>query len=388
MKKSKVKAFLESRELEYRAVDKFRAFRIYEKYKRHFKLKFTVQIIGTNGKGSTGRFLAQLLSGLGFKVGHFTSPHLFNFSERFFYKNRVAKDGELERAHERLADILGTDLEKLSYFEYATFLAAVLFKKCDIVILEAGLGGEYDATSVFKRKLSVFTQIHFDHEALLGNTLEQIARTKLKTMAPRAVISSLQNEIVVSLAQKIALLKNANLSFVESSLNEKLKQNIEIYIKKHHYAAFLKENLSLSIAALLQIVSQKKALKALKKLKKLNLQGRLQKISKHLYVDVGHNPAAARAVLRYFKGQKIILIYNAFLDKNIFEILRILKPIIDTILIFNYESQRELATHKIASYALELGIKCEEFKEIQKDKTQLVFGSFMLVEKFLKYELK
>lgn len=388
MKKSKLKAFLQSRALEYRAIDKFRAFRMYEKYKKHFKLNYTIQIVGTNGKGSTGRFLAQMLANLGFNVGHFSSPHLFKFNERFFYKKRVAKDSELESAHSELEAILGKDLQKLSYFEYATFLAAILFKNCDFVILEAGLGGEYDATSVFKRKLSVFTRIDFDHTELLGDSLEKIARTKLKTMAKKAIISSKQESEVLSLACKIALLKNVNLAFDDELLSSSFKKEISNFIKKKNYANFLEQNLSLAVAALLKIVSKNEALRALKKLEKLDLKGRLEQISKNLFIDVGHNENAASAILEHFKGQKINLIYNSFLDKDIFQILSKLKPIIDKIMICEYESQRELAGQKIAEFALKLGIESENFKGLEAGKTHLVFGSFLLVENFLNHGLK
>jgi len=100
---------------------------------------------------------------------------------------------------------------------------------------------------------------------------------------------------------------------------------------------------------------------------------------------VGHNAMAAKALLEKFQGEKINLIYNSYLDKDIFEILKTLKPIIDTIQIYKYKSlERKLADDAIYSIALKLGIKCEEFENLEKDKKSLVFGSFMLVENFLK----
>ncbi|WP_435521807.1 IclR family transcriptional regulator domain-containing protein [Campylobacter jejuni] len=324
----KVENFLAQKSINYDKIDRFLMFRMYEKYKKYFKNIPIIQLIGTNGKGSTGRYLTQLLENLNYKIGHYTSPHIFSFNERFYLDGKIANDEELEQAHIRLEEIFKQDLQKLSYFEYATFLAMILFQKCDFIVLEAGVGGEYDATSIFERRMSIFTRIGFDHIQILGNSLEDIARTKLKVMAPIALISDEQEQNVLNLAKKIAFLKKANLQV--SSLNPFLKEKFEIYCKKFVLPYFLKHNLKLALKACEILTSQEKTLEALKKLQELNLQGRCQEISPNFFVDVGHNPMAAKAMLDKFQGEKINLIYNAYLDKDIFQILNTLKPIIDT----------------------------------------------------------
>ncbi|MBK1994199.1 bifunctional folylpolyglutamate synthase/dihydrofolate synthase, partial [Campylobacter novaezeelandiae] len=213
---SKVSEFLLKKSSNYDKIDRFVAFRIYEKYKKKLKIKPIIHIIGTNGKGSTGRYLAQLLYQLGYKVGHYTSPHLFSFNERFYLNSKIVSDQKLEIAHQKLLNILKNDLEELSYFEYATFLATILFKECDYIIFEAGVGGEYDATSIFDKKLSVFTRIGFDHKELLGNTLKDIARTKLKVMAKKAIITKKQEKEVLDLAKHIAYIKKSKLYYSDS----------------------------------------------------------------------------------------------------------------------------------------------------------------------------
>ncbi|EIO4838036.1 TPA: bifunctional folylpolyglutamate synthase/dihydrofolate synthase, partial [Campylobacter jejuni] len=330
----KVENFLAQKSINYDKIDRFLMFRMYEKYKKYFKNIPIIQLIGTNGKGSTGRYLTQLLENLNYKIGHYTSPHIFSFNERFYLDGKIANDEELEQAHIRLEEIFKQDLQKLSYFEYATFLAMILFQKCDFIVLEAGVGGEYDATSVFERRMNIFTRIGFDHIQILGNSLEDIARTKLKVMAPIALISDEQEQNVLNLAKKIAFLKKANLQV--SSLNPFLKEKFEIYCEKFVLPCFLKHNLKLALKACEILTSQEKTLEALKKLQELNLQGRCQEISPNFFVDVGHNPMAAKAMLDKFQGEKINLIYNAYLDKDIFQILNTLKPIIDTIQIYKY----------------------------------------------------
>ena len=200
----KVENFLAQKSTNYDRIDRFLMFRMYEKYKKHFKNIPIIQLIGTNGKGSTGRYLAQLLENLDYTVGHYTSPHIFSFKERFYLKGKIVSEEELQKAHENLEEIFKQDLEKLSYFEYATFLAVLLFQKCDFILLEAGVGGEYDATSVFERKMNIFTRIGFDHMQILGDSLEDIARTKLKVMASVSLISDEQEQSVLKLAQALS----------------------------------------------------------------------------------------------------------------------------------------------------------------------------------------
>ncbi|AXP09510.1 Mur ligase family protein [Campylobacter hepaticus] len=379
----KVESFLLQKTMNYDKIDCFLMFKMYEKYKNFFKDIPIIQLVGTNGKGSTGRFLTQLLENLNYTIGHYTSPHIFTFNERFYLKGEIVSDEQLEKSHEKLEKIFQKDLYRLSYFEYATFLAMFIFEECDFIILEAGVGGEYDATSIFERKMNIFTKIGLDHTQILGHSLELIARTKLKVMAPLALISDEQEQSVLNLAKKIALLKNVNLQI--ASLSADLKKDFEIYCIKYSLPYFLKHNLKLALRACEILSSKEQTLRALRKLQALNLRARCEQIDKDIFIDVGHNIMAAQALLEKFKGEKLILIYNSYLDKDIFQILKTLKPIIDTIQIYKYKSiERKLADDQIYSIASKLEIKCEEFKKLEENKKKLVFGSFMLVENFLK----
>ncbi|WP_415858874.1 Mur ligase family protein [Campylobacter molothri] len=384
MIQNKVSDFLAKKNLCYDRIDRFLMFRMYEKYKNELLAKPIIQIIGTNGKGSTGRFLAQLLENIGYNVGHYTSPHIFDFKERFYKNKGIVCKEELEQTHEKLEKIFKEELNKLSYFEYATFLAAVLFRKCDYVIFEAGLGGEYDATSVFEKKMSIFTKIGFDHVQILGDSLEKIARTKLKVMSEKTLISSEQEEIVLEIAKKIANLKKVELIF-SSKFEGKYKSLIQNYIQKYNLPLYLKHNLILALNAFEILASKEKIEPALAKLEKLSLKGRLEQLEPNLYIDVGHNVMAATALRDQFMGEKLILVYNSYQDKDVFKILKTLKPIIDTIKIYKYISiERKLMSDEIYNIANILGIKCEEFSFLEKQKKTLVFGSFALVENFLK----
>ena len=159
-------SFLDNKPLYYNEIDYTRMPRVYKSIQKSLKLPKIIHLIGTNGKGTTGRFLATALYSNGYAVGHYTSPHILNFNERIWLNGSDIEDEKLEFAHEKLLSLLSKkDALSLSYFEYTTLLAMYIYQEVDYLVLEAGLGGEYDATSVFKNDLTLVTIIDMDHEA-------------------------------------------------------------------------------------------------------------------------------------------------------------------------------------------------------------------------------
>ncbi|EAI2145416.1 bifunctional folylpolyglutamate synthase/dihydrofolate synthase [Campylobacter lari] len=378
---------LSQKTMHVQKISRFFMFSMYEKYKKSIPKTKNIQIIGTNGKGSTGRFLALLLLEQGYKVGHYTSPHIFDFNERFWLNGKITSNELLEKAHEELESVFLDDVKKLSYFEYATFLAFFVFKDCDYMILEAGVGGEYDATSVFEIDFSIFTKIGFDHQDLLGKNLDEIARTKLKAMSTKALINHKQEVKVLNLAQKIANLKQASLNISSLDKNTTIYPCVQEYIQKYNLASFLKDNLFLALEAFSKICAknEKELIQRISNLPKLDLKGRCEQISQNIFVDVGHNEMAALTLAEIFKEKKVHLVYNCFLDKDSYKILRALKPIIKIVEIYEYESKdRPLAGSVLLENLEKLDIAHQKFEQIKKDELYLVFGSFVLVEKFLR----
>ena len=387
--------FLDGKPLYYKEIDYGRIIRAYDTIKGHLKPFKIIHIIGTNGKGSTGRFLAQILSQNGAKVGHYTSPHIFKFNERFWLNGEVASDGILEVAHERLQALLSDEYKiKTSYFEYMTLLSAVLFEGCDYFVCEAGMGGVLDATNVFEKELSIFTPIGFDHTAILGNSIEEISRTKFEAMGARAVLSNDMNEASIAIAREIASEKGATLSFPREILTKENLNEIANYADKFNLPEFLRSNLTLAYAAAKILDSSID----IKKLGALSLRGRCEKIDSNLYVDVGHNELGAKAVAKKFSskefgGKKLTLVYNSFLDKDFKAVLAALKPVVESVLLYHYHCEgRELGGELINKALNELEISHREFepsdmndiKEAKNGKIYLAFGSFHLAEAFLK----
>ena len=150
---------------------------------RQFK---SIHVAGTNGKGSVSNMLASALSACGLRAGLFTSPHLLDFRERMVVATSEALSSSVLIPREYVFDFLTRWLpwiteHQLSFFEITTGLAFKWFadEKVDVAVIETGLGGRLDSTNILERPLlSIVTSIGFDHMALLGNTLEQIAGEK------------------------------------------------------------------------------------------------------------------------------------------------------------------------------------------------------------------
>lgn len=144
------------------------------------RLKF-VHVAGTNGKGSTVRMISGALANAGYKVGEFTSPYIKVYNDRIRINGRNISDEELSAVVSEIRPIIdGLDID-CSQFEISTAIAFVYYaaKKCDIVVLEAGLGGLLDCTNIIKDPIvSVITSISLDHTKILGDTIEKIARQK------------------------------------------------------------------------------------------------------------------------------------------------------------------------------------------------------------------
>ena len=379
----KLQEYLEQKPLYYENIDYSRMPRIYHKIESFFTKVKIVHVIGTNGKGTTGRFLADALFSMGFKTGHYTSPHILEFNERVWINGENATNQRLEDAHLELQKILTKDdAASLSYFEYTTFLAMIIFRECDYVVMEAGLGGEFDATAVFPKTLTLVTPIAYDHEAFLGSDIEQIATTKLKAIQNSAIISYQKFSEVYVVADKLKKSRALNIYKMDDFLDEADRKNIDIISKNLSLVAYLTENLSLSISALKFLQLKYKTTH----FKSTPLFGRITKLTDNIVVDVGHNSLAAKAIVSALKedDSKYIVVYNSYRDKNYKEILSILKPIVLHVEIIDVDDNRIEYLENIQKSLDELSILHKMFNGIQTDKKYLIFGSFSVVEAFLR----
>lgn len=166
-------------------------------------------IVGTNGKGSTGRALARSLGDLtGLKVGHFLSPHIHKYNERIMMGNRPIDDKHLEMIQDQLDRVeQDRNLPSLSYFIHSFVEAMVAFKDLKIAVIEAGIGALEDVTNILPFEAVLLTTMSLDHTNVLGNRLEDIAFQKASAVIPgKTLLSTNQTpearEVIEDLARK------------------------------------------------------------------------------------------------------------------------------------------------------------------------------------------
>jgi len=282
----------------------------------------SIHIAGTNGKGSTAAYCASLLQEKGLRVGLFTSPHIFDFSERIRVNGEPISQAHVIGFCEQYQALkCQTDA---SFFEltFAMALDYFLKKQCDYIVIETGLGGRLDATNIIEPKVSIITNIAFDHQAFLGDTLQQIATEKagiIKANTP--VVIGEKSE----LTQHIFIQKSTAVSAPIYFATDLDLNNEALPVE-----GYQKQNLQTALLALklLDFKFDKAHINAALQHLKQNTGffGRFQVISKEptIIIDVSHNVAGIQATLplieQQLKGQLYIL-YGASQDKDAAEIL-------------------------------------------------------------------
>ena len=201
-----------------------------------------IHIAGTNGKGSTATFLENILLEAGYNVGKFTSPHILRYNERILYNRQMIDDEEIvenyfflkqmiencKRENENLKDIY------LNFFEITTFIALMFFSKKnpDFLVIETGLGGRLDATNIINSDIALITNITFDHTAILGNSLREIAYEKA---------GIIKNRELCIYADSLPELEEEINKKTENSINIIKKYNdMEIKLDKTNYKTLIK----------------------------------------------------------------------------------------------------------------------------------------------------
>jgi len=375
-----LQTFLDAKPLFYDEIDLERMPRIYQTLKATFPSPKVIHVVGTNGKGTTGRFLANALLQNGLNVGHYTSPHIINFNERIWLNGENVSDAVLEEAHQKLAVLLTKEQsDSLSYFEYTTLLAMIVYAKCDYVVLEAGLGGEFDATNVFDKTLSLFTPIDIDHQSFLGDDLASIAGTKFRSMQSAAILGRQVHAEVTEIYYAIADEKGCKAETIDDVLSSSEQESIHTLASKNALASYLQENLLLAMSALKYLGFSADV----ERLSAAPLFGRMSKVRDNVLLDVGHNVLAAEAIAKALQGQKFTLVYNSYRDKDYKKIIATLRPIISAVELIDVCDVRIEQEQELRRVIEAEGITVTKFATVKKEKNYLVFGSFSVAEAFL-----
>ena len=259
------------------------------------KLQY-IHVAGTNGKGSVCAIISTILQEAGMKVGLYTSPHIFEYTERIMISGVEITKFDFAFYIDKITKII-EDIN-LTEFEILTVVMFKYFadKNVDIVVLETGLGGRFDATNIIKSNLcAVITHIDYDHTERLGNTLSQIAFEKAGIIKPNsAVITSEGYEIFKDIADENNSLFMLVAPFEDTS---------NLALNGLHQ----QQNLSLALATIKYLFPKISPVQIQKALKKVKNPFRFEFIeSKNMIVDVAHNPNGIMALKNnldyYLKG--------------------------------------------------------------------------------------
>jgi len=293
-----------------------------------------VLVAGTNGKGSTIYALETLLQKAGKKLGCYTSPHLSHFNERIRINAENVSDKSLISAFEVIEKFRGDT--QLTYFEFTTLAAFYLFQKnseyLDVILCEIGLGGRLDAVNCLEPDLSIITSIDYDHEAWLGNNLEQIAFEKsgiLREYKPCVLGEHVTQKNILGKAQKLnckAFLSDKDFYWSNDQSQSWSMSEINVNIPQNDLP---KNSVSIALASY-NVLSSMISLAPIEKiagcLYNLCVPGRYQKIgcSPQIIVDVAHNRQSCdylkqrllENTIKFGKG-KLIAVWAMLEDKPI-----------------------------------------------------------------------
>jgi len=263
---------------------------------------------GTNGKGSTVTYLCAMLRALGYRCGNYTSPHIFRYNERIQIQGIMVSDQELIDAFEAVEASRG-DIS-LTYFEFGTLAAFRLLSLAalDFAVLEVGLGGRLDAVNILDADCAVITPIGLDHQEYLGDTLEKIAYEKAGIIRDgRPVICGEagppQSLLRFASQARARLQRLGREFFVEESASGYLwrKDSLSFQLPQPPMAGYHQVcNMATSVAAVSALIPGvlNTPEPLIKGLASARIGGRLQPHANRpdVWLDVGHNPHAARAV--------------------------------------------------------------------------------------------
>jgi len=327
-----------------------------------------VHVAGTNGKGSICAMLASVLKSAGLKTGLFTSPYLSRFTERMKINGKEIEEAEVAALVEELKPFADAMDDHPTEFEMMTAAALLWFyrSKCDIVVLEVGLGGRFDATNIIPRpEVAVIASIGLDHTAVLGGTLEQIAFEKAGIIKEnsKAVLYQQCGEVMETV-RDICELKNAELTVpdFDDILPEFDSLEGQVF-------SFRGDAYAIPLLGEHQLYNAVCAIEAVNILREEGFEIPQSALEAGLYavtwparfevvhddpvfvVDGGHNPQCAYALSeslrRYFPEDKRVLLIGMLRDKDYAAVVRLLAAMFDEFVTVTPDSPRALSAEEL-----------------------------------------
>ncbi|HEX2835441.1 MAG TPA: folylpolyglutamate synthase/dihydrofolate synthase family protein [Thermoanaerobaculia bacterium] len=287
----------------------------------------SIIVAGTNGKGSTSAMLASILTAAGKRTAHYTSPHLVDIHERWTIDGRNIEPALLDECiigMQQAAEQIGITP---TYFEALTLIAFIAFAKakCDIAVLEVGMGGRLDATNVVKPIAAVITPIGMDHMEYLGNTLRAIAREKAGVIHRHALVLTTNDDpLVLDVIRSRAAQFDARVLHVTEEIASPLAGD------------FQRRNAALAVRTARELGIDEAAIA--RGVANTRWRGRLERIElrgKEIWIDGGHNAHAIAQTAPFFDAHVArprLLVFGIMSDKEIAPVVGKLFPLFDRII--------------------------------------------------------
>ncbi|MBQ6864269.1 MAG: bifunctional folylpolyglutamate synthase/dihydrofolate synthase [Clostridia bacterium] len=364
-----------------------------------------IHVAGTNGKGSTSTMLSQVFRAAGHRVGLYTSPYVLCFRERIQINGEMIGEDELGDLAQQVAVAVEKCNENGIFpteFEVLTAAAFLYFKqkKCDIVILEVGLGGRFDATNIIKMpEVSVITSVSFDHVGILGDTLEKIATEKagiIKEHVP-VVTSENQPDAVKRVLAEKAEEVNSRLYFADGGLpfiQKELTGTDVLWNDAVLHIPFAGEHMVENACLVIrtaQLCAEKWGIRdehIRQGIARARIPARIEMLSENplIILDGSHNDgstAALAQVLRdAMKGKKILALMGMMADKEVDKALENLLPCFAQVLTVCPSNPRAMSAAELAEKVKKLTdavISCENISQAVKMSLQMLCNFDALV---------
>lgn len=377
-----------------------------------------VHVAGTNGKGSVCFMLSSVLSESGYKVGRYTSPSVCDFRERIAINGREISKKDFTGLVEYFIPYLNHpdfQTDPITEFELTTAMAFKFFEKekCDIAVIETGMGGKLDATNVIEKPIcSVLTSVDLDHTKILGDSIEKITSEKCGIIKPNCpvVIADRQPSPVYEIAKNTAYIQNSNMLIArESEL-----QNINFHGLNGISFEYKNTPINTKILGRHQLINIACTFKAIeilqgkfsvdnknikKAMENLKIPYRIELRSKNpkIILDACHNPQGTKALANFLKsnssGEKFFGIVGMFKDKNYDLALKNLSGIFEKVYTISPPSPRAESLEVITACAKKYHkcvILCESLQialnlattEAKNKDIIVIFGSFSVMNEF------
>ena len=341
------------------------------------KLRF-IHVGGTNGKGSFCAMTDSILREAGYKVGLYTSPYVREFNERMRVNGQNIPGDTLARLTEKVKNVAEKMDDRPTEFELITAIAFEYFKeeKCNVVILEVGMGGRLDATNIIEKPmLSVITGIALDHTAFLGDTVEKIAAEKAGIIKPSSVVlyggenAACEAVIEAEAIEKQSILCKTDYSKLKihsydlsgTVFDYKGRQDLKISL----LGAYQPRNAAIVLDAIDNLsgiglyVSEEAIRRGLMKAKwpaRFEIIGR----DPMIIFDGAHNPqgvdAATESIRGYFGDERVMIISGVLKDKDYMHISKSIAGVADSVYTITPDNPRALAAREYADVITSLGV--------------------------------